>query len=104
MTLFEAGILSKMTTDEYRNLPQQSRRSEPVTESENQDSTDVTGDPSASTSQVFVAHTRKTIPVGLTRSGATCEGRNIESLARSTSHPIVLANASLSLPAYRAFF
>ncbi|CAB3244224.1 unnamed protein product [Arctia plantaginis] len=36
MTLFEAGILGKMTTDEYKNLPEQSRRSEPVTESDRQ--------------------------------------------------------------------
>ncbi|CAH2107683.1 unnamed protein product [Euphydryas editha] len=35
MTLFEAGILDKMTTDEYKNLPEHSRRSEPVTESDN---------------------------------------------------------------------
>lgn len=35
MTLFEAGILAKMTTDEYKNLPEHSRRSEPVTESDN---------------------------------------------------------------------
>ncbi|XP_026328485.1 ionotropic receptor 40a [Hyposmocoma kahamanoa] len=65
MTLFEAGILSKMTTDEYRNLPQQSRRSEPVTESENQDSTDVTGDPSTSTSQAQPEPTKGLEPVSL---------------------------------------
>ncbi|CAG9115789.1 unnamed protein product [Plutella xylostella] len=34
MTLFEAGILSKMTTDEYKNLPEYSRRSDPVTDSD----------------------------------------------------------------------
>lgn len=38
MMLFEAGILGKMTTDEYKNLPEQSRRSEPVTESDRQSS------------------------------------------------------------------
>lgn len=38
MTLFEAGILGKMTTDEYKNLPEQARRSEPVTESDKQSS------------------------------------------------------------------
>ena len=38
MTLFEAGILAKMTTDEYKNLPEQSRRSNPVTESDNKES------------------------------------------------------------------
>ncbi|KAM3961922.1 LOW QUALITY PROTEIN: ionotropic receptor 40a [Aphomia sociella] len=43
MTLFEAGILAKMTTDEYKNLPERSRRSEPVTESD-KESNDVTGD------------------------------------------------------------
>lgn len=43
MTLFEAGVLSKMTTDEYRNLPEHSRRSEPVTESESSVA-DMTGD------------------------------------------------------------
>lgn len=48
MTLFEAGILAKMTTDEYRNLPEQSRRSDPVTESDKQNS-EITGDiPAAS--------------------------------------------------------
>ncbi|GBP37720.1 Ionotropic receptor 40a [Eumeta japonica] len=34
MTLFEAGILAKMTSDEYKNLPEHARRSQPVTESE----------------------------------------------------------------------
>ncbi|CAH2232476.1 jg19409 [Pararge aegeria aegeria] len=38
MTLFEAGILAKITTDEYKNLPEHSRRSEPVTESETKES------------------------------------------------------------------
>lgn len=48
MTLFEAGILAKMTTDEYKNLPEQSRRSEPVTESDKHNG-DITGDsPAAS--------------------------------------------------------
>ncbi|CAH0727974.1 unnamed protein product, partial [Brenthis ino] len=42
MTLFEAGILSKMTTDEYKNLPKESRKSKPVTESDSKESTDVT--------------------------------------------------------------
>lgn len=45
MTLFEAGILSKMTTDEYKNLPEHSRRSNPVTESD-RDPGDVTGESS----------------------------------------------------------
>ncbi|XP_046960635.1 ionotropic receptor 40a [Vanessa cardui] len=40
MTLFEAGILAKMTTDEYKNLPEHSRRSEPVTESDKKESSD----------------------------------------------------------------
>lgn len=50
MNLFEAGILSKMTADEYKNLPEQSRRSEPVTESD-KENTDAMGD-SIATSQV----------------------------------------------------
>ncbi|XP_050685722.1 ionotropic receptor 40a [Leptidea sinapis] len=40
MTLFEAGILTKITTDEYRNLPESSRQSNRVTESENKESYD----------------------------------------------------------------
>ncbi|CAK1553446.1 unnamed protein product, partial [Leptosia nina] len=40
MTLFEAGILTKMTTDEYKNLPEAARRSEKVTESENRESSE----------------------------------------------------------------
>lgn len=40
MTLFEAGILTKMTTDEYKKLPEASRRSEKVTESENKESSE----------------------------------------------------------------
>lgn len=47
MTLFEAGILAKMTTDEYKNLPEQSRRSHPVTESDKQMS-ETMGDSSSS--------------------------------------------------------
>ncbi|XP_068630636.1 ionotropic receptor 40a-like [Battus philenor] len=43
MNLFEAGILAKVTKDEYKNLPEQSRRSEPVTESD-KESTDISGD------------------------------------------------------------
>lgn len=50
MNLFEAGILAKVTKDEYKNLPEQSRRSEPVTESDKENA-DVTGD-SAANSQV----------------------------------------------------
>lgn len=40
MTLFEAGILTKMTTDEYKNLPKASRRSEKVTESDNKENSE----------------------------------------------------------------
>lgn len=54
MTLFEAGILAKMTTDEYKNLPEQARRSDPVTESDKQ-SSDVMGD-SAAASQVSITY------------------------------------------------
>nr|WPO56519.1 ionotropic receptor [Leucinodes orbonalis] len=66
MTLFEAGILGKMTTDEYRNLPEQSRRSEPVTESDKPNA-DVTGDaPAASQSGTTQGESTKTLqPVSL---------------------------------------
>ncbi|XP_072940504.1 ionotropic receptor 40a, partial [Epargyreus clarus] len=71
MTLFEAGILSKMTTDEYKNLPEQSRRSEPVTESDQKNS-DVT-DNTASTSQPQTESTIGLQPVSLTMlRGAFC--------------------------------
>lgn len=40
MTLFEAGILAKMTTDEYKNLPEHARRSEPVAESDTKENSD----------------------------------------------------------------
>ncbi|RVE49270.1 hypothetical protein evm_006064 [Chilo suppressalis] len=63
MTLFEAGILAKMTSDEYKNLPEQSRRSEPVTESDRQNS-DVTGD-SPATSQAQGEPTKGLEPVSL---------------------------------------
>ncbi|KAJ0180113.1 hypothetical protein K1T71_004704 [Dendrolimus kikuchii] len=63
MTLFEAGILAKMTTDEYKNLPEQSRRSEPVTESE-RPSADFTGE-SLQNSQVHNESTIGLEPVSL---------------------------------------
>ena len=50
MTLFEAGIIAKMTTDEYKNLPEQARRSDPVTESDKQGG-EVMGDSTAASSQ-----------------------------------------------------
>nr|APY22697.1 ionotropic receptor IR40a [Cnaphalocrocis medinalis] len=66
MTLFEAGILAKMTTDEYKNLPEQSRRSEPVTESDKHNG-DITGDsPAASQgSQTQGESTKALQPVSL---------------------------------------
>ncbi|KAL0892471.1 hypothetical protein ABMA27_015580 [Loxostege sticticalis] len=66
MTLFEAGILAKMTTDEYKNLPEQSRRSEPVTESDKPNS-EITGDsPSASQSGTTQGESTKALePVSL---------------------------------------
>ncbi|XP_049866227.1 ionotropic receptor 40a [Pectinophora gossypiella] len=63
MTLFEGGILAKMTTDEYKNLPEQSRRSEPVTESDRQ-SSDFTSE-SAATSQAQPESTKGLEPVSL---------------------------------------
>ncbi|XP_030034643.2 ionotropic receptor 40a [Manduca sexta] len=63
MTLFEAGILSKMTTDEYKNLPEQARKSEPVTESD-RESSDMTREPTA-TSQVQTESTKGLEPVSL---------------------------------------
>ncbi|XP_026729698.1 ionotropic receptor 40a-like [Trichoplusia ni] len=63
MTLFEAGILAKMTTDEYKNLPEQARRSDPVTESDKQ-SSDVMGD-SAAASQPQGESTKGLQPVSL---------------------------------------
>ncbi|KAI8428721.1 hypothetical protein MSG28_007419 [Choristoneura fumiferana] len=50
MSLFEAGIIAKMTMDEYKNLPEHSRRSDPVSESE-QDSSEPK-ESSGTTSQV----------------------------------------------------
>lgn len=50
MTLFEAGIIAKMTTDEYKNLPEHARRSDPVTESDKQGG-EVLGDSAATSSQ-----------------------------------------------------
>ncbi|XP_021202684.1 ionotropic receptor 40a [Bombyx mori] len=71
MTLFEAGILGKMTTDEYKNLPEQSRRSEPVTESENL-STEKTGETAAVT-QIQNETSKGLEPVSLTMlRGAFC--------------------------------
>ncbi|XP_075970201.1 ionotropic receptor 40a [Anticarsia gemmatalis] len=62
MTLFEAGILGKMTTDEYKNLPEQSRRSEPVTESDRQ-SSDIVD--STAQSQTQAESTKGLEPVSL---------------------------------------
>lgn len=50
MSLFEAGIIAKMTMDEYKNLPEHSRRSDPVSESE-QDNSELK-ESSGTTSQV----------------------------------------------------
>nr|QZH55076.1 ionotropic receptor 40a [Achelura yunnanensis] len=63
MTLFEAGILTKMTTDEYRDLPKHSRRSDPVTESDTEAS-DVISENTA-TSQTQVESTKGLEPVTL---------------------------------------
>ncbi|XP_059061371.1 ionotropic receptor 40a [Achroia grisella] len=71
MTLFEAGILAKMTTDEYKNLPERSRRSEPVTETD-KESSDLTGE-SIATSQTQGESTKGLEPVSLTMlRGAFC--------------------------------
>lgn len=53
MTLFEAGILAKMTTDEYKNLPEQSRRSERVTETDREGSEVSGSGESAAVTQVI---------------------------------------------------
>nr|QMS80367.1 ionotropic receptor [Histia rhodope] len=63
MTLFEAGILTKMTTDEYRDLPKLSRRSDPVTESDTEGS-DAIGESTAA-SQTQVESTKGLEPVTL---------------------------------------
>ncbi|XP_032511314.2 ionotropic receptor 40a [Danaus plexippus] len=71
MTLFEAGILTKMTSDEYRNLPEQSRRSEKVTESESKENNDVTEN--SPTAQIQPESTIGLEPVSLTMlRGAFC--------------------------------
>ncbi|XP_053602865.1 ionotropic receptor 40a [Plodia interpunctella] len=71
MTLFEAGILAKMTTDEYKNLPEQSRRSEPVTESDRENS-EISGD-SPTASQTQTESTKGLEPVSLVMlRGAFC--------------------------------
>ncbi|XP_013177605.1 PREDICTED: uncharacterized protein LOC106125067 [Papilio xuthus] len=71
MNLFEAGILAKVTKDEYKNLPEQSRRSEPVTESDKENA-DVTGD-SVANSQMQSESTIGLEPVSLTMlRGAFC--------------------------------
>lgn len=59
MTLFEAGILAKMTTDEYKNLPEASRRSEPVTESDSRQASEIMGESNAAPTQVFSAILRR---------------------------------------------
>ncbi|CAH4007690.1 unnamed protein product [Pieris brassicae] len=63
MTLFEAGILTKMTTDEYKNLPEASRRSEKVTESENREN--IESGESGATSQTQSESTIGLEPVSL---------------------------------------
>ncbi|CAG5058519.1 unnamed protein product [Parnassius apollo] len=71
MNLFEAGIIAKMTEDEYKKLPEQSRKSDPVTESDKING-DVTGD-SAATSQTQSESTIGLEPVSLVMlRGAFC--------------------------------
>ncbi|CAK1603862.1 unnamed protein product [Parnassius mnemosyne] len=71
MNLFEAGIIAKMTKDEYKKLPEQSRRSDPVTESD-KINVDVTGD-SAVTSQAQTESTIGLEPLSLVMlRGAFC--------------------------------
>ncbi|XP_045764407.1 ionotropic receptor 40a [Maniola jurtina] len=71
MTLFEAGILAKMTTDEYKNLPEHSRRSDPVAESDTKENKDPTEN--AGTAQVQPESTIGLEPVSLTMfQGAFC--------------------------------
>ncbi|XP_045493424.1 ionotropic receptor 40a [Colias croceus] len=71
MTLFEAGILNKITTDEYRNLPESSRRTSKVTESENKESSD--GGENGMASQTQNESTIGLEPVSLTMlRGAFC--------------------------------
>nr|ALM24948.1 ionotropic receptor 3 [Athetis dissimilis] len=65
MTLFEAGIIAKMTTDEYKNLPEQARRSDPVTESDKQGG-EVMGESTATSSQAPQGESTKGLqPVSL---------------------------------------
>ncbi|XP_073951275.1 ionotropic receptor 40a-like isoform X2 [Choristoneura fumiferana] len=72
MSLFEAGIIAKMTMDEYKNLPEHSRRSDPVSESE-QDSSEPK-ESSGTTSQTQqVESTKGLTPVSLSMlRGAFC--------------------------------
>ncbi|XP_050557048.1 ionotropic receptor 40a [Spodoptera frugiperda] len=65
MTLFEAGIIAKMTTDEYKNLPEHARRSDPVTESDKQGG-EALGDSAAASSQTPQGESTKGLqPVSL---------------------------------------
>nr|ADR64680.1 putative chemosensory ionotropic receptor IR40a [Spodoptera littoralis] len=65
MTLFEAGIVAKMTTDEYKNLPEHARRSDPVTESDKQGG-EVMGESAATSSQTPQGESTKGLqPVSL---------------------------------------
>ncbi|KAH9629220.1 hypothetical protein HF086_009610 [Spodoptera exigua] len=65
MTLFEAGIIAKMTTDEYKNLPEHARRSDPVTESDKQGG-EVMGESATASSQTPQGESTKGLqPVSL---------------------------------------
>ncbi|XP_063360892.1 ionotropic receptor 40a [Cydia amplana] len=72
MSLFEAGIIAKMTMDEYKNLPEHSRRSDPVSESD-QDSSEPK-DSTGTTSQTQqVESTKGLTPLSLSMlRGAFC--------------------------------
>ncbi|XP_061728298.1 ionotropic receptor 40a-like [Cydia pomonella] len=72
MSLFEAGIIAKMTMDEYKNLPEHSRRSDPVSESD-QDGSELK-DSTGTTSQAQqVESTKGLTPVSLSMlRGAFC--------------------------------
>nr|AXF48845.1 ionotropic receptor IR14 [Lobesia botrana] len=73
MSLFEAGIIAKMTMDEYKNLPEHSRRSDPVSESD-QDSSELKESGTGASSQTQqVESTKGLTPVSLSMlQGAFC--------------------------------
>ncbi|XP_041976503.1 ionotropic receptor 40a [Aricia agestis] len=71
MALFEAGILIKMTTDEYKNLPEHSRKSDPVTESDSHESSDVAESTPSSPTQTESSKGLQPITLTMLR-GAFC--------------------------------